>query len=217
MGADRAAELLTRLSTDPASLRGRDIYELTEEYADGYPLDTLRPFLTSNDESVQQTVAAVLSELGPAAAPLVRDVVPLAKSPVVRARYDALEVFLVCAKGTNADLFSHVLRALGDEQGVVRLFVMRLVSRAQREQIVAGADALFEQGDISANQAGILKAVGDGTLGRDSVLALVEAANEPDHTYGMIALRRGGNDYAEERERLMPTLSADDQKFLKLR
>jgi|GEM_PF-5834387 len=175
MGEERAAELLARLATDPEAVQSSEVYQLTEEYLDGYPLETLRPFLSSTNEWVQRAVAAIVSELGSAAAPLAEDVIPLVDSGNVRVRFDALEVFLVCGHGAKAHLFSYVLRALREQHPGLRLSVMELVSRALPEQIVEGASALLSRGEVSADRARILRAMGEDKLGRDEVLGLVHS------------------------------------------
>lgn len=215
MGAERAMEILGRLAANPTSVQSSDVYELTEEYLDGYPLDTLRPFLSSKDDWVQRAVASILSELGTAAAPLAEDVIPLVDSSNPRTRFDALEVLLVCSEGAKAHLFSYVLRAICEQHGGLRLSVMELVWRALPEQIIAGASALLSRAEISDHLAGILKAMAEDKLGRDRVLALIQSTDEAEHLYGMIALARNEVRYAEDRERLFPTLDVDDQEFLR--
>lgn len=115
----------------------------------------------------------------------------------------------------NGRIVLDVLRALNEQHRGFRLSVMRLVSRALPEQIVAGASALLNRGEISAHRAGILKAMGEDGLGRDDILALIRSADEFEQMYGTIALARGGPGYAADREQLILRLNPDAQEFLR--
>lgn len=169
---ERAEQLLDWLVNDPAGSGAGVASSLLAEYQKGYPLETLRPLLSSEDERVLSAASFILSELGSEAGPLAEDAALLLASSNPRTRSDALDAILVCAVGEHAGLFSYVLLALGDAHRGVRRSAMEHVAVAYPEQIIEGVRTLLHRGDIDEPRARLLRALGEGELQRDDAVSL---------------------------------------------
>ena len=110
-------------------------YQLLQEYFDGFSLETLRPLMASSDRLVQRAGVWITAELGLEARSLLCDAVPLTRSRDTYIRYHALEIVTVCSIADDVDEFVHVIPSLTDEDEVIRVLGMRLVSNADLSQL----------------------------------------------------------------------------------
>ncbi|MEZ4234512.1 MAG: hypothetical protein R3B89_35400 [Polyangiaceae bacterium] len=137
------ATLVFELLANPARFieQGRS-YALLQEYFGGEPIDSLRPLLAHEDANVQRAATFVASELGVAAAPLVRDVAPLLLSSDPHVLYQTMDVLMVCAIGRDASEFVHLVRMMTSSHAFLRRRAMFLVGNAARDQLVAAMGRL---------------------------------------------------------------------------
>lgn len=130
--------LIEELYEDPEKFieRGRS-YQLLQTYFDGYPIETLRPLLQSDNESINRAATFVISELGDQACDLLDEVIPLLSRKNRRIKCEVLESIMVCSTGEKAKHFIHIAQSLEREEKVVRKLAMRFVYRASSSQIKA--------------------------------------------------------------------------------
>ena len=103
---------------------------LLHEYFRGLPLDTLRPLLRHGNLLIQRAAVFIASELGGDGRALVDDVIPLLASADREVAYDALIAVTAFTSSFDADRFEHVIRALENEDEVLRRLAMRMVSNS---------------------------------------------------------------------------------------
>lgn len=137
MSTARAEKLIARLVEDPEKAAGEgSTYQLFEEYAQGYPLETLRPLLEHSHPVVQRAATWILSEFGKAAEPLLDAVVPLLEHSDLRVSSYALDIVAVCATA-QIRYNGYVLRALTGEDPVFRWRAMKLLGNTGDEELEA--------------------------------------------------------------------------------
>lgn len=184
--------LIRELLNDPVTFdeSGR-AYELLQEYFEGLPLETLRPLLASEDEMIRRSAVFIASELGGAARPLLSSVVGLASDDSWFIRYDALEVILVCSCGEDSKQFVHVVRSLQDGENVIRRLAMRLVSRANVEQLEAGLRSFDSSDPVGGLHREGLSVLLEGTeVESGRVSAMIGSGVPLRRKYGVIAAKR---------------------------
>lgn len=188
--ATLGAELLRELAADPRRFveRGRS-HDLLQLYFDGLSVETLRPFVVSDDEHIRRSVAFILSELGARARPLVADVGTLLASSVPRVRADAMDVLTVCSVGEHAQLFAHVVRGLDDADPAFRAHAMDLVANADASQLDA-ARRTFEASSGDHPHVSLLERLVGAEIAPASVSQMLRAPGALERRYGAIAAAR---------------------------
>lgn len=191
--------LIAELLADPAKFKqdGR-AYQLLEEYFSGLPIETLRPLLRHDNSLVRHAALWVTSELGEQACALLDDVTPAIASDDRFQSYHALEIVAVCAIGSQVDRFFKVADGLESSDAVIRGLTMRLMSRADPSQLVAGM--MIAAGASSrddAHRRGLkLLAMGD-SADPENVKTLLASDTGLDRCYGAIAAKRLREKYPE--------------------
>ena len=189
-----AEKLIADLLADPQKFEddGR-AYDLLQAYFAGFPVDTLRPLLTSGDRHVQRAAAFVASELGAGAAELVDDVIPLLAAGDRRLAYDAMEILTVCCTGERAAGMAHVALQLESSDDVLRALAMRLVGRADASQLEAAHDHLSSGGAGAGRETHRdgLRVLADGERVEPGVVVAMIGHDDPlVRRYGAIASHR---------------------------
>lgn len=190
MSESEAVALLEELLKNPTEFneRGR-AYALLQEYFAGFPVETLRPLLRSEDGSIQRSAAFIVSELGVKGEALIAELPPLLVASDVHVVWYAMESLAVCSKGANAEKFGDVILMMESPREPIRRLAMRLMTRVQEEQLDA-ARRLFERQDARSLHAEMLRVV----LEREPAEACIASMiNDPDpitRRYGAIAAKR---------------------------
>ena len=210
-----AERLIDELLQNPSRFKQRGAaYQLLQEYFGGFPRATLRPLLQSDDPMVQHAAIFVASELGIAAEELLECVVPLIQRGDRYVKYNALEVVMVCSTEERGELFAHVLRAMEDEDEVIRGLAWRLAVRASKFQMRA-AHSVFKSvgGDAdhhTMGTKGLVDVQGSRTapipLLLESELALVRK-------YGALPVLRDSSSSPELIEKLKGLGDTDLEKI----
>lgn len=165
-------------------------YMLLQAYFAGFPKETLRPLLESDDVWVQRSAGFIVSELGSAAADLVSAFPQLLKSPDAHVIWYAMEALAICATGENADLFAHVVRMLESPSDPLRRLAMRLMARVDASQLEGVRRYLDAQGDqVEVHARGLAALTGD-QLSEASIAAMVGQSEPLTRRYGAIAASR---------------------------
>ena len=112
-------------------------YDLLQEYFNGFPVDTLRPLLTNEDNLVRRETIWIVSELGRQGDVLIDEVKSLIYDEDAFIQYLALDSVMVCSFGDNVEQFVHVIRALENRDERIRTHTMSLVSYADLAQLKA--------------------------------------------------------------------------------
>jgi hypothetical protein len=130
-----AQQLIDEMLANPRKFddEGR-AHDLLQHYFAGFPLETLRPLLRSNDRFVQRSASFIASELGIKSVGLVDDVIPLLRSTDVHVQYYAAEVLAVCCHGESAEKYRHIIELLEAPHEGLRELVRDLMGRADPSQ-----------------------------------------------------------------------------------
>jgi hypothetical protein len=166
-------------------------YALLQFYFDGFPLETLRLLLRSDDVFVQRSASFIASELGSEARSLVDDAIPLLSSMDLHVSCYAMEVLTVCCDGEHAEKFVHVVRMLESDDEFRRNHAMYLVSNADVSQLEA-ARRVFEAPNSHnrTHEHGLTLLVGGDRLQPTVVTAMMHNTDPLIRRYGVIAAKR---------------------------
>lgn len=208
-------EILEELWADPRLFeeRGRG-GELLQKMFEGASLEVLLPLLASEDAFVQRNVAFVVSELGKAGAVLLDEVVQrLLGSAEIVVRRDALDAIAACARGARSDRFWNVVRHLEDQDGRIRQQVMRLMSRADVEQLEA-ARVVFEamKGPEVAHIANLTWLL-NRDLGEAEILERISSGDPLARRYGAVAAKRLESRWPSAMKSARSSFDADLREF----
>lgn len=206
----RGEQLIQKLLSDSSTFYELGTAnELLNEYFDGFPLETLRPLLKSDDFMVRRAATFVTSELSVQASSLIRDVLPLVTDIDRHIRYNVIETIFVCSASDNSENFFHVIRALQDHDEVIRVLAMDLISKANTVQLETGIRMCKE-----ADRTSLLHREGLGNLTHlesltlSDLMRLVEEKESLTRKYAVIAARRNMKKFSELIDQA--TLSSDD-------
>ena len=185
-------ELIRELLADPLEFNERgSAYGLLQAYFAGFPVETLRPLLRSGDPLIQRAAVFVASELGDQARPLVDDVIPLMESGDRYLQYNAMEITAVCCDGEQAGKFAHVVLQLGNDDPVLRVLAMRLMSKADVAQLAAAGQRLAcGKGVHSAHEIGLRALTAEDNADSGVVAQMIHASEPLLRRYGAIVAKR---------------------------
>src|SRR5690554_6268067 len=131
-----AETLVRRLESSPQRfVKSGAGYALLQEYFKGYPVETLRPWLVSDDYYINKLALFIASELGDKACSLVQDVLPFFSSNDPEFIYYALDVVIVCSHEYPKELV-YILHTLNSTNESLRRRAMFLVSRMRPEEFL---------------------------------------------------------------------------------
>ena len=186
----RAKRLISELVSDPARFahEGKD-YLLLQEYLYGLPKSTLIPLLVHSDPQVQQSAVFVASELGgDAASDLVAHIPAFDPYGDPHTQWAILEIFFLSTRERNGDYFVHLLKGLECETGPLHRLAMRLVSKANLQQLHAGKRACRTAELTSAqHEFGIDRLLHRDILRPEEVIHMLADEQQLLRTYGAIA------------------------------
>jgi HEAT repeat protein len=185
-----ADQLIKDLLIDPARFteQGKS-YQLLQHYFNGYDVESLRPLLSHKNSLVRRSAAFVASELGGKAGTLVHNVVPLIHDDADRhTQWYATECIAVCSTGQRAEQYVAVVRQMENDDVVMRLLAMRLVTHADPGQLAAALEAMTSSGE--AHEAGLrLLLKGDAVDGSE-VMRMLNSPEPVARKYAAIAAKK---------------------------
>lgn len=184
---------------------------LLHQYFEGFPVETLRPLLASDDEFVQASAAYIASELGREARSLVDDVIPLLHSPYHEIVWHAMDVLIVCCKGEHAEKLAHLARMLEVDEQSYRLQAMFLMANASVGALEA-ALRVFESPDTchETHARGFRMLIGKDQI-EPAVISAIRAPDPLLRRYGAIAAKRC---FGEFPNLIVETASSDDDDLI---
>lgn len=188
----KGEHLIKELLAAPAKFNEQGTaYQLLQEYVHGLPLDTLHPLLTHHDQLVQRAAIFVLSELGRGGAALICDVLPFLETDDRYMKYHALEILMVCSFAEHVEKFIHVVRALEDDDPVIRTLAMDLVSNADTPRLEAAIRLCEAPGSSDAvYKEGLVQMIQSERLTPEDVLAMLQSEYALVRKYGVIIAER---------------------------
>jgi hypothetical protein len=113
--------------------------ELLKEIGRGYPVRRLSTLLQSDNEQAIEDGVWIASELGAGAGPILSDLLPLYEYPNKRIKYYAVELALTAATDQDGEVVGSAISRIADNEPPVRKMAFRLMARANRSVLVAGA------------------------------------------------------------------------------
>jgi hypothetical protein len=205
---EHAEELIGRLTADPhSSLKGVLTNNLLTEFHRGYPLESLRSFLRSDNTELVRIGAWIASELGKKGKPLLNDVSPLVQHPDGIVRFTVIDCFLLWSDPSKRAELASVVGLVEDPESRVRWKAMDFLSRASREQLSAALSYLEETSPQSKNIQGLRLLLGSGPDIPKEATAAVQGQDGLMRKYGVVLARR----VAEiNRDPLLYAASVDD-------
>lgn len=182
---DNPDQLLQKVLQEPQS---DDVTALLKAFFHGYPVERLRKLLDSQDASVVEAGAFILSELGARACPLLADTVALLAHPSFRTRSMALDCVLVCATSQHGSIIADAERRIRDQDEVVRYFAINFLSRCSEEQLRAACESLEDE-DLKT-QVSWLLAVTECEDYEHEVRERLLSADSESRRFGVVAAIR---------------------------
>ena len=191
MSKPDGSALIHELLAAPAAFceSGR-AYNLLQAYFAGFPKETLRPLLKSDDSSVQRSAAFIVSELGIAASSLVSEFPRLLSSQDQHVVWYAVEALAVCAKGESVSHFAHVVLMLESGLDPIRRLAMRLMARVDHSQLVGAREYFDDQDGRFEPYVRGLSALTNGRLDELGIRAMLEHIDPLVRRFGAIAASR---------------------------
>ena len=100
--------------------------------------------LQGPEEALVSTGAFIASELGEAVAPIIADLEPYLKHPLVQVRHDLIVPILMCADSRHGSVIAAAVRLVNDSEKAVRSRALFLLARIGRGQLLASLEFLDE-------------------------------------------------------------------------
>jgi hypothetical protein len=114
-------------------------FALQSEFHKGFPLENLRPLLTSDNLYTQAAAAYLVAEISPRLSYnmncVVAEIADLLDSKIVRIRFDAIEALLGCTTPADGAILGRVMLRLDDEWLGVRWKVAEFIRFAAGWQL----------------------------------------------------------------------------------
>ncbi|WP_206520762.1 hypothetical protein, partial [Mesorhizobium sp. M7A.F.Ca.CA.004.11.2.1] len=114
-------------------------FALQSEFHKGFPLENLRPLLTSDNLHTQAAAAFLTAEassrIGYKMNCVVAEIADLLDSQVSGIRFDAIEALLGCTTPADGAILGRVMLRLDDEHAGVRWRVVQFICLAERWQL----------------------------------------------------------------------------------
>ncbi|MGX9573490.1 hypothetical protein [Mesorhizobium sp. f-mel] len=114
-------------------------FALQSEFHRGFPLENLRPLLTSGNLHTQAAAAFLVAEISPRLSfnmnCVVAEIADLLDSKIAGIRFDAIEALLGCTTPADGAILGRVMLRLDDEHAGVRWRVVQFICLAERWQL----------------------------------------------------------------------------------
>ncbi|WP_455850854.1 hypothetical protein [Mesorhizobium sp. BHbdii] len=114
-------------------------FALQSEFHKGFPLENLRPLLTSGNLHTQAAAAFLVAEISPRLSfnmnCVVAEIANLLDSKIAGIRFDAIEALLGCTTPADGAILGRVMLRLDDEHAGVRWRVVQFICLAERWQL----------------------------------------------------------------------------------
>jgi hypothetical protein len=121
--------------------------DLLKEFQLGYPIDSLRSLLESDDDAVVKNATWIASELGSKAMPILDSIPAVLRHNSKYVRFFAIDVVLSCAGARDGDLVATVITMLNDRDDAVRWKSLCFLAKASIGQILSCLDE-FDDDDF---------------------------------------------------------------------
>lgn len=102
---------------------------------DGYPVESLRPLILSDNDVAARAGAWIASELGVRARPLINEAPDMLASNNRYVRFFSLDVVLTCATAEDGPIVADAVQRATDPDPAVRWKAMQFICRATNEQL----------------------------------------------------------------------------------
>ncbi|MER8819843.1 hypothetical protein NKH70_08440 [Mesorhizobium sp. M0991] len=118
---------------------GKLANDLLSYFQKGFPIENLRPLLTSSNSYTQGTAAFLVAEIRPTLSfkmnCVVEEIANLLDSKHWRTRFDAIEALWSCTTPADGVVLGRIFLRLDDEHAGVRWKVVQFICLAQRWQL----------------------------------------------------------------------------------
>lgn len=119
-------------------------FALQSAFHKGFPLENLRPLLTSGNLHTQAAAAFLVAEISPRISYkmncVVAEIADLLDSEVSGIRFGAIEALLVCTTPADGPLLGRLMLRLDDEHAGVRWKVVQFICLAERWQLTLAVE-----------------------------------------------------------------------------
>ncbi len=166
--ASRGDELIDRLCAGENDSAANDL--LTEIFR-GYPVESLRRLLHSDQESAVKAGAWILSELGVRAAPMMTDIVALLGHPLRYVRFFAVDAVLAGATAEDGAAVAAAVGLIDDPDDAVRWKALTFLAWADAGQLAAALEHLPSP---LRDRVEWLTGAGSGAVAASDVLAALD-------------------------------------------
>lgn len=163
----RGDELIDRLRAGENDSSANDL--LTELFR-GYPVESVRRLLHSDEESAVKAGAWILSELGVRAAPMMTDIVALLEHPLRYVRFFAVDAVMAGGTAEDGSAIAAAIGLIDDPDDAVRWKALTFLAWASSEQLAAGVEHLPPP--LRDRARWLTRAVSGAVAGSDVLAAL---------------------------------------------
>lgn len=206
-------QLIEELYTDSSKFykQGKS-YQLLQKYFEGFPLESLRPLLSSKDTLIRKVAIWIISELGTDGC-FINDIIPLVNDEDRYIKYHALEIIAMCSTNKNNGEFIILFPHLESTDDVIRILTMRLISNANMLQLEMSAKYFgLKETYNKLHLEGLLKLIEIDSITYEQVLMMINSDEPLSRKYGVIAAKRLYNRYPDL---INEAMISDDQDIVK--
>jgi hypothetical protein len=187
----RGDELLSRLLHGEAG-KGTLEYCLLLEVGQGYPVERIRPLLTSHDEEIVAAGIWIASELSHYAKPLLPEIVGLIRHPFFKVRFFVFDCLLNCATPRDGHAIALAVDLIDDSHSGVRWQALVFLATVREELLRAIPKATTIDAQTALHQKG-LRMLLAATTASNAAETVTSAISSPDsllRRYGAAAAAR---------------------------
>lgn len=186
MDRQELQNLMDRMAHMPSN---DDAMNLLSAFFAGYPIATLRQFLSSDNPATVKAAVWIASELAERAAPLLDEIGSLLTHPLAYVRFFAIDCVLACATGDDGAVLARTVGLLHDPDSGVRWKVMHFLAKASIEQLRASIDFLDDT-HLCENVSWLLSHPRVPPV-PDALLAKLTSSDSDDRMFAVGAAARG--------------------------
>lgn len=187
-------------------------YQLLQKYFDGFPIESLRPLLSSRDQLIRKVAIWIISELGTDSG-FINDIIPLVNDEDRYIKYHALEIIAMCSTNKNIEKFILLFPHLVSDDEVIRILTTRLISNAYMQQLEMSAKYFgLKESYNKLHLEGLLKLIEIESITSEQVLLMINSDEPITRKYGVISAKKL---YSRNPDLVNKAMSSDDYDIVK--
>lgn len=185
---EKAYKLIEDLKEDPFRFyKNKQSNSLLLEFYRGFPKDSLRPLLRSENQIIKREAIWIVSELGVDGEVLLDEIIPLLNDDDSYIVAYASEIVALCAR--NIDEFIMVFKCLEHPDDSVKHSVINLIINMSDKQLEWAYDYFKSKKDINHSK-GILALLNYKFVTNEQIDLMIESKEDVISQYGIIISKK---------------------------